>query len=240
MGYRMKTLFAIAPRLAALAAAVLLAIPARAQVDAFDISRLRPYTAEYEILAQGNVVGSAVSRVAPEGDGWAARMNVTFGRVQQTITSTWGPGWQPRSYGETYAGGVEGRLDARVENGRVTGTAALPDRAGGNRTYDAEAVAGLAFSEMDDAMLASADLHEGQTFTIPVFDSRTGEVKQVFFAVGPTEEITVPAGTIRTIRVQETGGASPLVLWLRAEGPHVVVKQEVVGQPILVQLKSIR
>jgi hypothetical protein len=237
----MKTLLAKnAVRLAGAAAAVLLALPAQAQAGAFDIARLRPYTAEYEILAEGNPVGAVTNRVAPEGDGWAVRMNVTFGPVQQTITTVWGPGWEPRSYGETYAGGMEGRVDARVENGRITGAAALPPQAGGARTYDAEAVAGVAFSEMDDAMLAAADLAEGRTLTIPVFDSSTGQVKQVSYAVGAVESVTVPAGTFRAYRVQESGGASPLVLWLRADGPHVVVRQEVVGQPIVVQLKSIQ
>lgn len=237
----MKTLFVKnVQRLAGVAAAVLLAVPARAQVDAFDISRLRPYTAEYEILAGGNVVGTATNHVGPEGDGWSARMDVTFGPVQQTITSIWGPGWEPRAYGETYAGGMEGRLDARLENGRITGTAAMPPQAGGNRTYDAAAVAGMAFSEMDDAMVSVADLAEGRTITIPVFDSRSGQVSPVTFTVGAVEEVTVPAGTIRAYRVQETGGAAARIVWLRAEGPHVVVRQELVGQPIVVQLKRIQ
>lgn len=235
----MKTLFAKgALRLAGVAAAVALAAPARAQ--SFDISRLRPYTAEYEILAQGNPVGTATNHVAPNGDGWAVHMDVTFGPVQQTITSAWGPNWEPRAYGETYAGQLEGRVEARVQNGRITGSSAMPPQAGGDRTYDAEAVAGVAFSEMDDAMLSVSDLAEGRTITIPVFDSRTGEVKQVVYTVGALESVTVPAGTFQAYRVQESGGSSSLVLWLRAEGPHVVVRQEVVGQPIMVQLKSIQ
>jgi hypothetical protein len=75
---------------------------------------------------------------------------------------------------------------------------------------------------------------------IPVFNTSTGAVGPVTFTVGATESVTVPAGTFQAHRVQSEGGSAPLVLWLRADAPHVVLKQEVVGQPIVVQLRSIQ
>jgi Protein of unknown function (DUF3108) len=222
----------------ALAAASLLAAPAHAQE--FDASRLRPETLEYRVVAGGNPVGGSVVTLARDGEGWKSTSAITFGPMRQTIEARWGAAWQPLTYVETYAGPFHARVDARVENGRVAGAGTLPAQAGGPRTYDAEAVAGTAWSQMEEAMLSTADLAEGRTFAIPVFNSSTGAVSPVTFTVGAVESVTVPAGTFQAYRVQVTGGSSPLVLWLRADGPHVTVKQEVVGQPFVVELTAVR
>ncbi|HEY0018853.1 MAG TPA: hypothetical protein VGC13_21310 [Longimicrobium sp.] len=232
----MKTLV----RSAAVAALVLLAAPAHAQRGDFDTARLRPFTAEYEILAQGNAFGRSVNTLARDGDGWKFRMEGTFGAVRQTIDAAWGPRWEPGAYGETYAGPFEGRADVRVENGRVTGSSAMPAQAGGDKTFDVAAVPGLAWSQMEEAMLSTAELAPGRSIVIPFFNTSTGAVEPVTFAVGALESVTVPAGTFQSYRVQVSGGSSALVMWLRAEGPHVLVKQEIVGRPVVVQLKSIR
>ncbi|HEU4885374.1 MAG TPA: insulinase family protein [Longimicrobium sp.] len=216
------------------------ALQVRASGESFDASRLRPYTAEYEIAAQGNPIGRLTNTLAREGDGWKHAMDGSFGPVQQTITSVWGPAWEPRTYVETYAGAFEGRAEVRVENGRFTGTAQMPPQAGGSKTFDAEAIAGAAWSQMEDAMLSTADLAEGKTIVIPVFNTSTGAAGPVTYTVGAVESVTVPAGTFQAYRVSSTGGSSAMTLWLRAEGPHIVVKQELVGQPIVVQLKSIQ
>ncbi|HEX2210258.1 MAG TPA: insulinase family protein, partial [Longimicrobium sp.] len=216
------------------------ALQVRASDESFDISRLRPYTAEYEILAGGNPIGRMSTTLAREGDGWKHSMSGSFGPVQQTITGVWGPDWEPRTYEETYAGAFEGRAQVRVENGRFVGTGQMPPQAGGNKTFDAEAVAGSAFSQMDEAMLSVADLAEGKTIVIPVFNTSTGAVAPVTFAVGVAESVTVPAGTFQAFRVSSTGGSAAMTLWLRADAPHVVLKQELVGQPVVVQLQSIQ
>lgn len=216
------------------------ALQVRASGERFDAARLHPYTAHYEILAQGNPFGTATNTLVREGDGWKFTMSGSFGPVQQTITAVWGPRWEPRTYGETYAGAFEGRADVRVENGRFVGNMVMPPQAGGAKTFDAEAIPGAVWSQMDEAMLSTADLAEGKTIVIPVFNTSTGAVGPVTFTVGATESVTVPAGTFQAHRVQSEGGSAPLVLWLRADGPHVVLKQEVVGQPIVVQLKSIQ
>jgi hypothetical protein len=216
------------------------ALEVRASGASFHIAHLRPYTAEYEILAQGNPSGRMTNILAREGDGWKHSMSGSFGAVQQTITGVWGPAWEPRTYDETCSGSFDGRMDVRVENGRFVGTGQMAPQAGGSKTFDAEAVAGAAWSQMEDAMLSTADLAEGTAIVIPVFNTSTGAVAAVTCAVGATESVTVPAGTFPAYRVSSTGGSSAMTLWLRADAPHVVLKQELVGQPIVVQLKSIQ
>lgn len=216
------------------------ALEVKASGESFDIARLRPAVLEYRFLAQGNPVGRSTATLSQDGAGWKSVTELSFGAVQQTITARWGAGWEPIDYVETYAGAFEGRAEVRAENGRFAGTATMPAQAGGNKTFDAAAVPGGAWSTMDEAMLSTADLAEGKTIVIPVFNTSTGAVGPVSFQVGATESVTVPAGTFQAFRVSSTGGSSPVTLWLRADAPHVVLRQEIVGQPIVVELTAIR
>lgn len=216
------------------------ALEVRASGENFDIARLRPAVLEYTFSAGGSPVGRSTSTLSQDGAGWKSSMALQFGPVQQTIEARWGAAWEPLDFRETYAGAFDGNAEVRLENGRFTGSATMPAQAGGNKTFDAAAVAGAAWSMMDEAMLSTADLAEGKTIVIPVFNTSTGAVAPVTFAVGATESVTVPAGTFQAFRVSATGGSSPLTLWLRADAPHVVVRQELVGQPLVSELTAIR
>lgn len=216
------------------------ALVVRASQERFDLARLAPWTAEYQVTAQGNPIGRSTSVLEREGAGWKRTTSLTFGPVQQTLTARWGAEWRPVDYAETYAGAVQGTATVRWENGRFVGEAKLPAQAGGDKTYDAEAIPGSAWSQMEEAMLATADLAPGKTIVIPVFNTSTSDVNPVTYKVGAVESVTVPAGTFQAYRVEASGGSSPLVLWLRAEGLHVVVRQEVVGQPIAIEATAIR
>jgi hypothetical protein len=46
----------------------------------------------------------------------------------------------------------------------------------------------------------------------------------------------VPAGTFQAYRVEVTGSKVPLVLYVTTDSPHRVVKQEWVGQPVVIEL----
>jgi zinc protease len=216
------------------------ALEVRASGENFDIARLRPAVLEYTFTAGGNPVGRSTSTLAQDGAGWKSSMALQFGPVQQTIEARWGAAWEPLDYSETYAGAFDGNAQVKLENGRFTGSATMPAQAGGNKTFDAAAVAGAAWSMMDEAMLSTADLAEGKTIVIPVFNTSTGAVAPVTFTVGATESVTVPAGTFQAFRVSSVGGSSPLTLWLRADAPHILVRQELVGQPLISELTAIR
>lgn len=216
------------------------ALEVRASGESFDMARLRPVTLEYRYSAQGNPVGQSSVALTQDGEGWKTELTLQFGPVQQAIVARWGAGWTPVDYLETYAGAFEGRAEARLADGRITGSAQMPEQAGGNKTFDAAAVPGTAWSMMEDVMLSTADLAEGKTIVIPVFNTSTGAVGPVTFTVGAVESVTVPAGTFQAYRVESTGGSSAQILWLRADGPHVVVRQEVVGQPFVGELTAIR
>jgi zinc protease len=216
------------------------ALEVRASGERFDMARLRPAVLEYTFLAQGNPIGRSTSTLSRDGAGWKSELALQFGAVQQTITARWGADWTPIDYAETYAGAFEGRAEVRLADGRLTGSATMPAQAGGSKTFDAAMVPGAAWSMMDEVMLSTAELAEGKTIVIPVFNTSTGAVAPVTFKVGAAESVTVPASTFQAFRVESTGGSSPLTLWLRVDAPHVLVRQELVGQPLVSELTAIR
>jgi zinc protease len=216
------------------------ALEVRASGERFDAARLQPMTLEYRFLAQGNPIGQSATTLSRDGEGWKSSMALNFGAVRQTIDARWGAAWEPIDYVEVYAGAFDGRAEARAQNGRIVGSAQMPEQAGGSKTYDAEMVPGTAWSMMEEVMLATADLEEGKTIVIPVFNTSTGAVGAVTYKIGAVESVTVPAGTFQAYRVESTGGSSNLVLWLRVDAPHVIVRQEIVGQPLVSELTAIR
>lgn len=216
------------------------ALEVRASGERFDMARLRPSTLEYTFLAQGNPVGRSTSTLTQEGGGWKMNTALQFGPVQQTVDARWGPGWQLLDYAEAYTGAFDGRAQVRLQDGRLTGSAVMPPQAGGEKTFDAAMVPGTAWSTMETVMLSTADLAEGKTVVIPVFNTSSGAVAPVTFTVGAAESVTVPAGTFQAYRVDAAGGSAPLRLWLSVDAPHVVVRQEVVGQPIVGELTAVR
>lgn len=111
---------------------------------------------------------------------------------------------------------------------------------GGDKTIDAEVVQGTMLEGMDQYAIAVADLRPGQSLTVPVFSAQSGSAVNQTFRVTGTETVTVPAGTFETYKVEFSGGPQSGTLYVRQELPHVVVKQEVAGQPVSIELQSIR
>ena len=215
--------------LAALAAA---AAPAAAQ--------LQPVTLNYQVMINGMVAGTQTVTFARDGEGWARSTSLQMGPVTQTIVTKFGADFTPVSYSEKAEGPTPGDATVEVAGGRYRGQAHLPAQMGGDRTYDAEATPGSRLDGSDEAMLAAADLAEGQTIVVPVFNTGTGTVGNVTYVVVAVEDVTVPAGTFAAFKVEVAGKPVPLTVWLRRDGAHVPLKYQLTGQPIEVVLESIR
>jgi len=56
------------------------------------------------------------------------------------------------------------------------------------------------------------------------------------FKGGPPESVTVPAGTFQSYHVDGTGGKFQFVPYVSVATPRRVVKQELVGQPFVIEL----
>lgn len=213
----------------------------KASSQKFDASRLRPMTLTYAIGFQGNPVGTATSSLAKQGDVWVGTQKVQAGPTSQQSEVRFGDGLAPISSSQTSSQGpVQIASELRFVNGRVSGTAKLPPQMGGEKTIDSEVVQGTILESMDQYVVAVADLQPGMSFTIPVFSAQSGSAVNQTFRVTGTESVTVPAGTFQTYKVEFAGGPQSGTLYVRQELPHVVVKQEIAGQPVSIELQSMK
>ncbi|HEV7590206.1 MAG TPA: insulinase family protein [Longimicrobium sp.] len=216
------------------------ALEVRASAEHFDYAKVAPSTLAYQVAFQGNPVGSQTVALARDGDGWTRTNEVQFGPVHQALVTRFGPGFAPISHTETVTGPAAGTASVALTGGRFRGEAKLPPQMGGEKTYDVAAVPGAVLEGMDEVMLGVADLAQGKTIAIPQFNTGTGSVDAVSFRVTGVETVTVPAGTFPAFRVEVAGKQAPMVVWLRQAAPHVPLKYEITGQPVVIQLQSIQ
>lgn len=218
------------------------ALEVRAATERFDAARLQPGTRTYRFLLQGNPMGTFTSTLAREGGVWVARQTMDSPMMTQQGELRFGAAdLTPISVRQTTRQGpVSMQIELQREGERVTGRADLPAQLGGERQIDAEVVAGTLLPGMDEYVLATAELAEGRTLTLPVFNVMSGGVVNVTYRVAGTETITVPAGTFEAFRVEITGGEQPMTVYVRRQAPHLLLRQELAGVPVRIELQAMQ
>jgi zinc protease len=216
------------------------ALEVRAAEERFDAGRLQERTVVYELMVQGSALGTVTDRLARDGGDWVATSSLTSPFMSQESEVRFSAAdFAPRSSTMRMTQGpMSMNVDVEVVDGRLTGRAEMPEQLGGDRDIDIEMVDGLLLPGMDVHLIAAADLAEGRTITVPVLDATTGNVANVTYEVVGTESVTVAAGTFNAFRVR-IDGPQPMVLYVRQESPHLMVRQDFVGQPVSIELQSV-
>jgi len=207
----------------------------------WDAARLEEGVRRYELRFDGNPVGSATYRLERQGDAWVATTTVspTMGGGQETVLVFDATDFTPRSLRQNQsAAGLELEVELEVVGGRIVGQANLPAQLGGARDVD-HPLNGLLFPGMDEFAMAASELAEGVRFRIPYLDVVQGQAITLDVRVIGREVVEVPAGSFDAWRVEVGTAQGTLTLFLRAEGPHVLVKQLFPGQPVTLELTGI-
>jgi zinc protease len=214
------------------------AIEVAAAAETFDGARLEPGTLTYRLVVQGNPMGTVTSRLARDGDEWVATSRTESPVINQEVEARFTVAdLTPISSVTTMRQGpVTMGADLRYADGRVTGRVELPEQMGGARDVDTEVPAGTLLPGMDDSVIAVADLAEGRSITLPVFDMVAGTTTLTFRVAG-VESVTVPAGTFDAYRV-EVSGPQAITLFVRRAAPHVVLRRELAAAPVVIELQS--
>lgn len=211
----------------------------RSSGASFDASRLSPVTLTYQVVVQGTPFGTATTTLSRDGAEWSASTVMQAGPLNQRSEVRFDDSFTPVSLTSSAAQGpMEMGADLQYENGRVTGEIRLPEQMGGQRAVDVEVPEGTLLTGMDAFALSVADLAVGETVAVPIFSEQSGSVTQATFEVTGEEEVTVPAGTFQAFRVQLNAGPQSGTLWLRRDAPHVTLRQEVAGQPVVIELQG--
>jgi zinc protease len=212
-------------------------IGAGASLPPLDPSRLQEGTRAYDLLVEGEVVGTSEYRLQREGADWVSEAATEGAVSQETNLRFSAEDFSPRSLTTvSRQGAMRIAAEVTVEGGRLLGGAELPEQMGGNRSYDEAWPEGTILPGMDDYALAIADLAQGLRLSIPVFDVTRGSTEVYTAEVTGREEVETPAGTFDTWRVEFQGGEGTVILFLRTEAPHVLVRQDYLSIPVRIEL----
>ena len=221
----------------------------RASAVRLDGTRLSAGTTRYRIMLQGtNAVGDetrTVARVTEGGrDAWQVITitNIAVAGLQQSDTTTVDAATlapiRVRQGGRQQGQETLVRLD--YQGGRVRGQARVMDRTGPRDiTVDTALAAGVVDDNAIAAVIVSLPLAAGGRWTLPVFSGGKNAVLDITATVSGEENITVPAGTFASWKVEVTGGQVPVTMYVAKENP-VIVKLELQGIPLAFELTERR
>jgi hypothetical protein len=206
-----------------------------------DAGALAPVTLEYGVMVGERQEGTVTRTLeagpdSPSGSmTFRATAELGAQQVTQTLTFTV-PDFRPVAAGASVlAAGRTAEMEISVDGGRLTGRVASAE---GPRDLDLDFPDGALVGDMVELAAWLVPFEEGRAFRFVVVAPETGEVSPAVLRVGPTEEVTVPAGTFLTRRI-ELDGDQPQTYWVRVEPPRVPVKIAPAGRPVTLELVSI-
>ncbi|HEX7120095.1 MAG TPA: pitrilysin family protein [Longimicrobiales bacterium] len=210
----------------------------------FDGSAIEPGTQVYDVKFQGNAVAEATTTIAREEiDGvQAVRATTTMGGMGGGTTQV--VAFEAATFRPLFAtieqqmGPQRVEIELRVEDGKVVGSAQLPGAA--PRDVSIDAVPGMLLPGMDAFAVLVTDLATTKQFRAPMVNAASGTVTPVEFRVVGETKVTVAAGEFDAYELEVEGGPAPLRLFVRKAAPHILLKQETVGQPISIELKELK
>lgn len=212
----------------------------KASAMSFEASALSPGSWTYSVSFQGTAVGSMErTLVVDPGSGnytFSSHMSAGPQTSEQVVVFT--PSFAPISSSHSVAaGGMQMGGETRIENGRAVGSFSTPQ---GENSFDEELVAGTLIGDMDELAVWLTDLDANPEFTFPVFSAQAGTTVNVSVRVVGTTEVTVPVGTFDAYEVEITGAEGmPRTVYLSREAPHLMLKLNVAGQPVVIELTVI-
>lgn len=176
----------------------------------------------------------------PGGDGGPARvlrfrteMSWIGTRMRQEVTFT-APGFEPLA-GSFSVAGRPMAASLRVDEDRVVGRVRLPDT--GERKVDRPFPEGALMGEMQELALWLLEPEEGAVRRFRVVSLESGRPVDVEVRVLASEPVTVPAGRFDAWLLEVASGDLVQRVHVRREAPHVVLRLETPGQPVVVELE---
>jgi len=213
----------------------------------FDPSLIEPVTLDYALkvrdkpfgqfkveITRETIGGRRAIRAAMDGGGASMSMSyeVVFGAQDFTPIS---------SRSEQHHGSTSTVTHLRYENGKIAGTVAAPEPAGGAQTQQIsiEVPAGTLLPGMDEYAIWLADLDADKTFTVPLFDERLGRAIELTARVVGEKVLTTPAGEFETWVLETETESGARMICVRKQQPHITVFQQPVGAPVAIELMGI-
>ena len=202
-----------------------------------DRSQLVTRADSFQIVFQGNAVGTQVNRLHVSTDSTVYRESADIGGMMQQDTRVIvdPSDWSAREVHQTgTTQGQKTETHLTYGGGRVKGTAQTAQPSGTPKTtaIDTTLTAGTFDDNLLSVVLPALALEPGKTLTASVFSGGQAVTLTLSLKVGAPESVTVPAGTFEAFKVDVTGGQAAQTLWVTTAAPRRVVKVTIVGQPV--------
>lgn len=137
------------------------------------------------------------------------------------------------------AGGQRSEMHLRFVAGRITGSGVvpLPNGASQEITIDTAPASGPYYTEFaSNVILRALPLRPGASFSFPVFTVAGRSITTLTVQVAAVDTLSVPAGTFRAFKVEVSGGEVPFVFYVSEDAPRRILKEEIVGTPVVFEL----
>lgn len=210
---------------------------------ALQASRIRRGTFGYSFRLQGKPLGEmSMSVERTGGDDLRVSQELT-GQVSRSSSYTVRSDLSPvSSTMEARLGPLSLGSDLEYDGTQVTGSATVPEQGGGGGgpstrevTVDTTLAAGTLDGETNLAAVLASPLSEDFEMQVPVFSPGQG-VNSLGVSVTGQQTVEVPAGSFETWVVELQGPQQTATVYVTREAPHLMVKQEISGQPVSVVL----
>jgi hypothetical protein len=194
----------------------------------------------FNVLFNGNAIGSQVSTLAKVDGGWkyTETTAIAMAGVSQSTTVTFSDAIAMQEVHQTGTqGGQTAKIDVVYAGGRAKGKAVTPSQQGPKTVdVDAEMPTGAIDDNAMQPLMAAMKWGAGAKIPLAVFQSGKGALAQYTLNVTGDEKVKVAAGEFDTWKVELSGGEAPLTLWVTKGGAARVVKIVPAGAPISVEL----
>ena len=213
--------------------------PARITLDPAQFGSRRDSS---QVVVQGKPLGFAVADLTQVGDSVVYSEHAVMGNgmfdQRTTVVFAAADAAARRLDQVMIRQGTKAEAHLVYAGGRVKGNNLVPQADGSVRQLPVDTVVppGIVDESVAPLVGSSLILMPGQTLRLAVFTPSEVATRVLTFKVGRPEAVVVPAGTFQAYRVDVTGPKVPLVLYVSVDSPHRVVKQEFVGQPVVIEL----
>ena len=210
----------------------------------FDATAIQPATLVYSLVFQGNPIGEIITQITRESlDGRDVVRSKSAGgamgmTLEQEVVFEAAAFSGIESFASQKAGAQGVEIDLRLEGGVVAGT--VSGMSEEPREVSAEVVEGTLLPGMDDYLVWLADYEANPEIEMPAFSAQSGNTYMLKVKVVAETTVTVPAGEFKAYQLEVSGDEGSATLYARKQAPHIVLKQEPAGQPVVIELKEIR
>lgn len=198
---------------------------------------------QYSVVAQGNPIGELtrdVTRTTVNGVDVVKSKGTMSGMQTMNAELVFeAKSFAPVSANmSVQAGGQEMNQILSVADGKITGTLQTPQQPE-TKEIDAEFAEGTLLPGMDEFAIWLHDWSASEELTLHLYNPASGSVVPITIKRTGESTQTVPAGEFEVYELDMKTAQGAMKGYVRKKAPHILIKQEFLAAPIVIELKTL-